>query len=260
MKNVVISAKNDVAALRYQEYARVINVDEEVNFEGWAEVDSVYLRLHFCHENMDEIRERVDGVLRRFENAYFINGVERFDDLLRLENKWSLAKMLEGYMPRAYSLEEVPRGATGLVYKQRLSRCGHNTKFDAHESLDPEEYFAQERMVVLEELRVYIVLGEIVELAAIRTTKMETQKVKMVGVRALDEVEKNFVREVIARLPRADFVGLDIARVAAGYKVIEVNWTPVFSAYRRMTNIDLAGRLYGSLERKINANRGIVKL
>ncbi|HEX5394830.1 MAG TPA: hypothetical protein VFW52_00515 [Candidatus Saccharimonadales bacterium] len=238
----VCKAMMDVSVRQYQQLSDVVA-------EQW---DFIYIRGPFIQAdfNSPEIQESINEVLRNGKNAYVVDGIGRYSDLL-VEDKWRQYGLLGEIMPATRLPKSFEKLDTaGKIIKKRISGRSRDIHFDITslpENALPADYIIQDRLNIQTEYRVFMVGSKVILPLEIKSNKTETTKNKVIGqhMNLPDEISK-ICQEVFEKL-RLDFAGLDIAKTANGYYLIEVNRSPQFVNFNRLSSINLAGQLFSYL-------------
>ena len=176
------------------------------------------------------------------------------DAVVTFEDKWLQYKTFGQFMPRTelYNDETDILNFTRPIYKNRLSSRGSGVTWDIERIKNsPDEWIVQESIDIQEELRVYVIYGEIYQIGVVKQSMTEGNKAQGISSRALMQNEIKFSTNVAKRAPSLDFAGLDIAYDSDGQlRLMEVNRSPGFAKFYELTNINLADILYKSLNER----------
>ncbi|MCQ2571118.1 MAG: ATP-grasp domain-containing protein [Candidatus Saccharibacteria bacterium] len=197
-----------------------------------SKYDIVYFRDPFNDIGVLDktVAERAIGL---FKNARSIDNVTSFDYLYELEDKFNQYKMYRDLMPATFLPYECEFVKGRHLAKKRISQRSKDIYFDCPEQLG-DDWIIQELLDIKEELRVYVVFGEVIPQATIKA-KVDG-KVKIVGGRILNENEISLCKE-IARRSNLNFIGIDLAVLNNGeLKLIEVNRSPQFIRFSEIYN------------------------
>jgi glutathione synthase/RimK-type ligase-like ATP-grasp enzyme len=173
--------------------------------------------------------------------------VRSCEEVMSIEDKWNQYKTFGiELMPKTYLEKDHGKLKGGGIFKRRLSSRARGIVWSINDITDPEDWIVQEYQSIQEELRVYIIRGEALQRAAVRSSKTKNSKVAVLELRDLLPEEISFTKQVSNKIPRLDFVGIDIIRTANGLKLLEINRSPDFAAYSRLSGGNLARNLYES--------------
>ncbi|MBQ8984859.1 ATP-grasp domain-containing protein [Candidatus Saccharibacteria bacterium] len=206
-----------------------------------TEADVVYFRDPFNNLNFAPDPKALDAIITSYQGARSIDNIHSFQDIERYEDKYRQFEKYGSLMPKTWLATK--RGfITGKnIAKPRISQRARNVLFELDRKID-DNWIIQERMDIKEELRIYIVFGEIQRVATIKSSK-QTGKVKVIDERLLSEEEYRF-SEKVAALTDLDFAGIDVAILKNGLlRLIEVNRSPQFKRYTEITGINLADEI-----------------
>jgi hypothetical protein len=229
----------DVEAIPYQS---TLDISDKI----W---DFIYIRGPFVQADFDnsEIKEAIDAVLRNNKEAYVVDSLKRFSDFL-LEDKWRQFELFPDIMPHTEPIDSFKNlNVEGKIIKKRISGRSRDIHFDVKElaiKAKPENYILQQRLDIKTEYRAFMVGGELILPLEIKSSKTEKTKNKVIGLeKEAPEEVKRICRQVHKRL-RFDFMGLDIAKTDDGYYLLEVNRSPQFINFLKITSINLAKPLF----------------
>lgn len=217
--------------------------------EHFPEITEVYFRDPFNEPDVPIADAQISAITQRFfaDNpaAYSLDGIRTIDDYY-VEDKFRQFQHfgLEFMAPTwlASEHEFIPGE---YVFKKRISCRCRDVHFVQPDGVNLAEYIVQERRAIREELRVFYLRGEVLRLAETRTSKTETQKVKALSYRELTDAEVEFIQRAMHKMPELDFVGVDLAIQENGeFLIIEVNRSPQFAGYYRITGVNLAERVF----------------
>jgi len=205
--------------------------------------DFIYFRDPF---NVGQFAaERIESVIasvaRRYSGASFVDDTSDFYNV-SFEDKWRQYELLSDFMPQTNLLKDKsdfePNQA---IAKPRISSRGRGIAFSAAELRAGQSYIVQPLLDIKTEYRLYGIHGKIKKLAAIRTPKGPTSRVKISGLDVAPRDVMDFVKKIYRLIPEFQLVGFDIARLASGdLALIEVNRSPQFNRYNEITGKNLA--------------------
>lgn len=213
--------------------------------EGW---DFIYIRGPFIKADFDnqEIKDSIEQILQLRGSAYVVDGIHNFSDLL-LEDKWRQYGLLADLMPDTKLLDSFKGiNLKNQLIKKRISGRSRDIHFDTTSLSDnavPRDYIVQSRLDIETEYRAFMAGGKLVLPLEIKTSKTETTNNKAIAIepKAPKEVD-DICHRVSAKL-KFDLVGLDIAKTKDSFYLLEVNRSPQFSGYLRLTRVNLAESL-----------------
>lgn len=204
--------------------------------------DLVYFRDPFNDPDYQPDPFHIDQLIAQHRDAQIVDHITSFQDILELEDKYLQSEVYQDLYPVTWlpSQHEFVPGSN--LAKPRISQRAKNIIFDLASlegrTLD-DSWIIQELLDIKEELRVYVVCGDVLDQASIKSSKA-SGKVKIIGDRLLTPEEIVFVHQAMEKCP-LDVVGFDIAVLPGGqYKVIEANRSPQFLRYGERTGINLA--------------------
>ena len=252
MKHLVISVSVESSLELLGQHADIILLDKESSFEIKDFYETVYIRSHFSTPALQPlqfdaaIKSIVEQVLHVNPEVKFIDQMSTAAAITAFEDKWHQYELFSEFMPHTELLNATnPPGSTDqAIYKRRLSSRGVGVQWTPPiESLG--DWVRQEPLSIAEELRVYVIRGEVYPVAAIRQSKTQEQAVQAVAYRQLSPEEKDFALRISLKAPDLDMIGLDIVRTSDDeLKLLEVNRSPGFGAFEKLTEFNLADILY----------------
>lgn len=109
-------------------------------------------------------------------------------------------------------------------------------------NIDPSQrYIRQPLLPIKGEYRIYGLFSSILPVAAVRSSKTATSKVKVIGVEEIPQNLLGFAEKVYKKLPRLELVGFDVVLLEDGRPILlEINRSPQFTRYNEVTGINLA--------------------
>ena len=256
MKHLVLSVTRDSSLDLLGKYADVILFDEgDVSISPDAVYETVYIRSHFSHPDtlpqkfQEETEALVALVRQRKQNVVFIDGMDTVDKIVEFEDKWHQYGLFSNSMPQT----EVLGADTEItkykhpVYKNRISSRGVGVTWNSTETSLSGDWIIQESMDIAEELRIYVIRGNVYPTVTVRQSKTCTTGTEAVGVREITQDEIVFSAKAAGLARELDIIGLDVARTTSGeLYLLEANRSPGFGKFYAMTGINLADELYGS--------------
>ena len=254
MKNLVISVSPDSSLELLGSFADVIILDKHPIPSNVAAYDTVYIRSHFSQPSTlpQNFRSEINSIVQRVKHLNqkikFVDGMDNVDSIVECEDKWLQYKIFGEFMPRTELLHDATDSSSFVrpVFKNRLSSRGKGVTWDKAEA-DPSTYdwIVQESLDIDEELRIYVICGEVYPIVVIRQSMTSKRNTQATDSRKLTQDEIDFSSNVMSRAPSLDIVGLDMARTSDGSLcLMEVNRSPGFAKFKHLTGADLASVLY----------------
>lgn len=254
MKHLVISVSPDSSLALLADFADVILLDKDPVPIIADAFDTLYIRSHFSQPDTlpqkfrNEIEVMVHDAKSKNSDITFIDGMDNVDDIVAFEDKWKQYQAFRDFMPKTLLFGDnvdIP-AFRRAVLKKRLSSRGSGTTWSIDDVTSPlDDWIVQESLDIDEEIRVYVVRGNIQPVAAVRDSMTPQQKTQAVASRRLTEQEIEFAAIIAARAPGLDLIGLDIVRTKGGQLyLLEVNRSPGFAAFANLTGVNLANILY----------------
>ena len=201
--------------------------------------DLVYFRDPFNDPEYQPDPFHIDQLIAQYQGAQIVDHITSFQDILELEDKYLQSEAYGDLYPTTWlpSQHEFVPGSN--LAKPRISQRAKNILFDLDGHTLDDSWIIQELLDIQEELRVYVVCGDVLDQASIKSSKA-SGKVKIIGDRPLTPEEIVFVHQAMEKCP-LDVVGFDIAVLPGGqYKIIEANRSPQFLRYSERTGLNLA--------------------
>jgi len=254
MKNLVIAVSPDSSLELLGTYADVVVLDKGSVGASDRFYDTVYIRSHFSQESTlpQNFRSEIDSQVQNAKDinpqVKFIDSMDNVDDIVAFEDKWLQYKTFAKFMPRTELFDD-SFDTTSFVrplYKNRLSSRGSGITWDREKAVATKgDWIVQESLDIQEELRVYIILGEVYPVGAVKQSMTEGNKAMGTHSRALSEDEIIFSTSLMEQAPGLDIVGIDMVRTSSGeLRLLEVNRSPGFAKFYELTGFDLAEKLY----------------
>lgn len=204
--------------------------------------DYIYFRDPFTDEefNLPELEEKVGKILVQNNKSYIIDSIKSFADIL-FEDKWVQYQLFSKFMPSTELLTNREKvDDPQYITKKRISSRAKGIVFNQSGLQgDLSSYVIQKKLEIKKEYRIYVIFGEIIKTAALKTPKTESSKTKVYDVQEISPALEEFVQQV-TKQNKFDFIGLDIAETNKGYFLLEVNRSCLFNKYFSETNINLA--------------------
>ncbi len=255
MKNLVIAVSPDSSLELLSNFADIIVLDKDVIEPIETPYNTVYIRSHFSQESTlpQNFRNEIDSIVQQVKainpDVTFIDDMDNVDSIVAFEDKWLQYKTFGEFMPRTVLYDGVDVSSfVRPVYKKRLSSRGTGVTWNAGNVVgSAEDWLVQESINIQEELRIYIIYGEIYPVGAVKQSMTEGNKAQGTSSRALNQDEIEFSSNLIKKAPTLDIVGIDIARTDSGeLKLMEVNRSPGFAKFYDLTGFNLADKLYAT--------------
>lgn len=253
MKHLVIAVSLDSSLELLEKYAEVVVLDKKPVAGIDKAYDTVYIRSHFSHPNTlpqnfrTEIDELIRNAKRNNPGIQCIDNMDTVDKIVQFEDKWFQYQHFQDFMPQTqlyngHDLSSIDRP----VFKKRLSSRGTGVTWDQDDVIGQASgWIVQESLDISEELRIYIIRNTVYSIGAVRQSKTTQQSTQATSSRSLTKDEIAFASEISEKASNLDIVGLDVIRTTDGQlKLLEVNRSPGFAAFEKLTNINLADELY----------------
>lgn len=255
MKNLVITVSPESSIELLKDFADVIVLDKEPLQSNIPHYETLYIRSHFGQDATlpqvfsKEIEDIVERAKAENPNIKFIDGTDTIEKILSAEDKWLQYESFGALMPRTilFDRKEEVLDFIRPVFKNRFSSRGNGVTWEMKNVTDPtSSWIVQESLDISEELRAYIIYGQVYPICAIRQSKNLNQNTQAFDSRNLIEDEIVFSKKVAECAAGMDIIGIDIARAIDGrLYLMEVNRSPGFGKFRELTGINLARFLYG---------------
>lgn len=235
MQKLLYTTRNDLSIPHFTDW----QIEYYDSTTGQASADLVYFRDPFNDPSYIADASKIDCLIKSHPNSYLIDHITKFDDITHAEDKYCQAQTYVEWSPQTWlpSQHEFTPGKT--LAKPRISQRAKDILFELGDRVLDDSWIIQELLDIKEELRVYVVFGEILPIASIKSSK-STGAVKVIGTRPLNDQEKKFVNEIMTKCP-LDVVGFDIASLSNGnLKLIEANRSPQFKRYVERTGLNIS--------------------
>lgn len=254
MKNLVVAVSPDSSLELLKSHADILVLDKDLVKISDTHYDTVYIRSHFSQPSTlpQNFRREIDVIVQRVKRANqkvrFIDDMDNVDAIVAFEDKRQQYKAFSEFMPRTERLSASTDISSFMrpIYKNRLSSRGSGVTWDKKSTVDSmEDWIVQETLHIRDELRVYIVNGEVYPVGAVKQSMTEENRAQSLDSRALTQDEIDFSSGIIRRSPNLDMVGIDMARTIDGkLSLMEVNRSPGFAKFCELTGVNLANKLY----------------
>lgn len=201
--------------------------------------DLVYFRDPFNDPEYQPDPSHIDWLISQHQDAVLIDNIQSFQDILTHEDKYLQSQVYQDLYPRTWLPSQGEFVPGSCLAKPRISQRAKNILFALDGRTLDDSWIIQDLLDIQEELRVYVICGDVLDQASIKSSK-SSGKVKIIGDRALTPDELAFVHQAMEHCP-LDVVGFDIAVLPEGkYKIIEANRSPQFRRYSERTGLNLA--------------------
>jgi len=255
MKNLVITVSPDSSIDLLNAFADILVLDKQPILSTMPFYETLYIRSHFGQPSTlpQVFRAQIEDIVRRAKQKNsairFIDNTYTVDKILATEDKWQQYEIFNSFMPKTKLLSNDLdiSGFERPIFKNRLSSHGNGVTWNIEETTSPrEDWLIQESLDIIEELRIYVINGNVYPIGAIRESKTSDQSTQAVDSRSLTQDEIDFSLNVGQQAPDLDIIGLDISRTPNGkLYLIEVNKSPGFGKFAELTGVNLASFLYG---------------
>lgn len=199
----------------------------------------VYFRDPFNDPDFIPDSTALDHLISHYAAAQSVDHIRSFRDMLSAEDKYLQSRRLGDLYPVTHLPSQ--RGFTPGrdLAKPRISQRAKNILFDLGDRQLDDSWLIQPRLDIQEELRVYTIGHQILDLASIKSSK-STGAVKVTGTRQLTPAEHDFIAAALKRC-NFDLIGFDLACLTDDtLTLIEVNRSPQFRRYTELTGTNLA--------------------
>ena len=254
MKNLVIAVSPDSSLKLLESFADIVVLDKDSIVQSDVAYDTVYIRSHFSQPSTlpQNFRREIDSLVQRAKSANpkvkFIDNMDNVDRIVAFEDKWLQYEKFGQFMPRTklFDTNADTSGFVRPVYKNRLSSRGTGVTWDREKVTGfAHDWIIQDFLDIQEELRVYVISGEVYPIGAVRQNMTEGIKAQAIDSRVLMQDEIDFSSAVMKQAPDLDMVGIDIARTSDGkLSLMEVNRSPGFAKFYELTGTNLADKIY----------------
>lgn len=231
MEKAIITTRTDISAKFFRENGWKIYLYDSID-DGLFEQKNniIYCRDPFNDVSYRPDEQKIDSLINKLNHLRSIDNITSFKDLISIEDKWVQAKKYEKYMPKTKLFSQSSFIPGQLIAKKRISQRSKDILFELGDQQLDDNWIVQELLTIKEELRVYVIFGDAIPEATVKTSKLDG-KVKVVGGRKL-KTEEIEACENIAKESGLDFIGIDLAILEDGeIKVLEVNRSPQFSRF-----------------------------
>jgi glutathione synthase/RimK-type ligase-like ATP-grasp enzyme len=249
MKNLVIAVSPDSSLELLGHFADIVVLDKDSDFCETVSYDSAYIRSHFGQQSTlpQNFRSEIDEII----NVLFVDGMDTDDKILAFEDKWNQYSRFERFMPRTEIYGDTANDSTftRAIFKKRLSSRGVGVTWNKDKAdRSTGEWLIQESLNIKEELRVYVICGDVHTTAAVKQSMDEGGRSQAVAIRELAPDEIKFASDITEQVPDLDIIGLDLARTLEDeLMLMEVNRSPGFAKFEELSGVNLAAILYEKL-------------
>lgn len=211
--------------------------------------------------NIDTARKTFNKIIKKYPRAYILDGLKSFESML-FEDKWNQYELFKAVMPRTNLLKDhqTVDYSKNLVKKRISARSKgiitHQGNFPA--DADQKDYIVQSKLNINKEFRAYMVGGRIIEPLGIKSSKLKSQRVALITAEDNTPSEITKICDEVYDKTGFDFMGLDIAETKDDYFLLEVNRSPQFKGYNRVSGVNLAALLNSYLIKVTDKITGIV--
>lgn len=237
MQKLIYTTHNDLSVENFEKAGWSVRYyDQPIEPQP---ADLVYFRDPFNDPEYKPDPSRIDWLISQHQGAQIIDNITSFQDILELEDKYLQSKAYAELYPRTWLPSQQDFVPGSCLAKPRVSQRAKNILFSLEGQTIDDSWIIQDLLDIQEELRVYVVCGDVLEQASIKSSK-SSGKVKIIGDRSLTPAEVTFVHQAMEKCT-LDVVGFDIAILPDNqYRVIEANRSPQFLRYTERTGLNLA--------------------
>lgn len=246
LKTAIFTTRNDPSLELLKPYAnKTYYYNDTLTLAGFPKFDRVYFRDPFNDPKSPADKSKLDKLLAKFwstnKNCKSIDNIIQASDLF-FEDKYRQYKMLGvKFMPKTFLASKTTFKNGLSIAKKRISSRAKGIILEKPTTSLTDEYIIQPRLDIQEELRIFVIYDKVLPIAAIKSSKTESTKVKIIANRKLTRNEINFINSALQKLQKLDFIGIDLAILNdSSLKIIEVNRSPQFLGYKRTTGTNLA--------------------
>ena len=230
-KKILWTTKNDLSACLFDNW-QVFFYEDNKKPEF---ADVVYFRDPFNSEDFVPDPQKINKIISFYSESKSIDNIRSFSDMKNAEDKYLQFQALGEVMPHTYLYSEKEFETGQHLAKLRISQRAKNILFELKNKQLTDDWIIQDLLDIKEEIRVYVVGGQIFETVSIKSSK-QSGKVKVIGTRKISSQEKLFIEKAVKKIPSLDFIGFDLAILGDGnFKIIEANRSPQFSKFFQLT-------------------------
>lgn len=206
----------------------------------------VYFRDPFNDPSYVPDEAKIDAIINHYQNAYSVDQIRSFKDMQNAEDKYQQAQLYGDLYPTTWLANAHTFVPGEHIAKPRISQRAKNILFQLDDRVLDDSWIVQTVLPIVEELRVYVISGQILKQASIKSSK-STGSVKVIGIRQLTPTEQDFIAQAMQKCP-FDLVGFDLAVLQdSSLRLIEANRSPQFKRYYERTHLNPAELLTESL-------------
>lgn len=249
MKSALFTTHADLALPLWGSNADTIYYYNDELPVTFPQFDKVYFRDPFNDPTDLTLDSRLEEITTQFfhdnPDCYSIDHVHTVEDFY-IEDKWrQFYQFGKDFMPETWLAREREFVPGEMVVKKRISCRCRDVHFEIPEGANLDSYIIQHRVNIIQEMRVFYLNGQVFRTAETRTSKTESQGVKVIGECQLTDEQMDFVSRAMAKFPELDFVGVDLAVLNDGsFAIIEINRSPQFKGFYKVTGINLAEKVF----------------
>lgn len=220
--------------------------------------DFLYFRDPFNDNNISPKLARLNTtkIVNANKGAYSVDKIAEYNNML-FEDKWRQYQKFADFMPPTQILESFDVSLNNQFFvKKRISARSKGVIFDTKnfpKNVKPDDYLIQPKLKIDEEYRVFMIDQKIIMPVAVKQSKTSPGvKVKLIGVTSQVHPQLSKICQAVYSRAKFDFVGLDIARSKNNFWLLEVNRSPQFNGYFKLTSLNLAEELFEYLLQKVS--------
>jgi len=207
--------------------------------------DYIYIRDPFNSTlDVNSSIKKLEYIMDNF-NWQYIDNISGIDDFL-FEDKFIQYKKYSKFMPKTMLLSQYNNNYKNYIVKKRISSKAKWIFFDINEiDWNKDDYIIQERIKAEKEYRIYVLKNYIIPVWLIKTTKTSTTKVLVKDKTDIPFELNKFIKDII-KWNKFDLIWLDIIYSGNKYYLLEINRSPQFKKFFKLTSINLAEELINS--------------
>ncbi len=193
-----ISKKYNISVLLFEE-----NLDNFVYFLENNTFDNYYIRDPF-NADAQQIREKLEKIFELIPQEKFLDNTKTIEDVF-FEDKWLQYQDFKDFIPETQILKNISDiDNPHYITKKRISSRAKwilfsSQNFNKEDIL--EDYIWQKKYTINTEYRIYIINGQVMERASIKSSKTENTKVKIIDNVTISEKIKNFIETFKDKIP-----------------------------------------------------------
>ena len=253
MNHLVVTVSPESSVDLLSKHADIILLDQVNVTKVLSIYKSIYVRSHFSKAELQpqNFQDTITAIVSRAKslnpNIHVVDGMDTVEKIIGFEDKWNQYQIYSEFMPQTRVLNTKNNtNSQKFIYKKRLSSRGLGVTADLSEVTGSvNDWIAQEKLDIDEEIRVYIIRGTVYPLGAVRSSMTTNRKTLSINARELINDEIAFASAISQRSNELDMIGLDVARTNDGtLQLMEVNRSPGFGAFAELTQVNLSDVLY----------------